>query len=142
MLRKTTRKRLEWYLQQKYALFTLRITQNRSTGFPPAEIAFGHNLCSPLDLLAEELEPFISSIVKVREWVENLLQRISLVREAMLDIQERTGKKCKEQYDKTSIVGKLLEKGELVLIRNPGLHSKLDSVWDCPSHYSHFWKEA
>ena len=74
MLRKTTRKRLEWHLQLKYALFALRITPNRSTGFPLAEIAFGHNLCSPLDLLAEELEPFTSLNVKVREWVENLLQ--------------------------------------------------------------------
>ena len=65
VLRETTRKMLEWHLQLKYALFALRRTPNRSTGFPPAEIAFGHNLCSPLDLLAEELEPFISSNVKV-----------------------------------------------------------------------------
>ena len=50
----------------------------------------------------------------------------------MLDIQERTSKKHKEQYNKTSIGGKLFEKGELVFIRNPGLHSKLDSVWDGP----------
>ena len=121
---------LEWHLQLKYALFAFRIIPNRSTGFLPAEIAFGHNLFSPLDLLAEELEPFTSSYVKIREWVENLLQRISLVREAMLDIQEWTSKKRKEQYDKTSIVGKLFEKSELVLIRKPGLHSKLDSVWD------------
>ena len=73
----------------------LRIPPNRSKGLPPAEIVFGHDLCSPLDLLAEELEPFTSSNVKVREWVENLLQRISLEREAMLDIQERTSKKTK-----------------------------------------------
>ena len=59
--------------------------------------AFGHNLCSLLDLLAEELESFTSSNVKVREWVVKLLQRISLVREAMLDVQERTSKKRKEQ---------------------------------------------
>ena len=52
--------------------------------------------------------------------------------EAKLDIQEWTSKKCKEQYDKTSIVGKLFGKGELVLIHNPGLHSKLYSVWDGP----------
>ena len=26
----------------------------------------------------------------------------------------------------------MFEKGELVLIRNPGLHSQLDSVWDGP----------
>ena len=26
----------------------------------------------------------------------------------------------------------MFEKGELVLIRNPGLHSKFDSVWDGP----------
>ena len=26
----------------------------------------------------------------------------------------------------------MFEKGELVLIHNPGLHSKLDSVWDGP----------
>ena len=67
MLRKTTRKSLEWHLQLKYALFALKVTPNRSTGFPPAEIAIGHNLCSPLDLLAEELEQFTSSNVKVRE---------------------------------------------------------------------------
>ena len=50
----------------------------------------------------------------------------------MLDIQERTSKKRKEQYDKTCIGEKLFEKSELVLIRNPDLHSKLDSVWDGP----------
>ena len=94
--KKKTRIRLEWHLQLKYALFALRVTPNRCTGFPPAETAFGHNLCSPLDLLAEELEPFTSSNIKVRELVENLLQRISLVREAMLHIQERTSKKRKE----------------------------------------------
>ena len=53
ILRKTTRKRLEWHLQLKYALFAFRIIPNRSTVFPPAEIAFGHNLFSPMDLLAE-----------------------------------------------------------------------------------------
>ena len=29
--------------------------------FPPATIAFGHNLCSFLDIVAKELKPFISS---------------------------------------------------------------------------------
>ena len=48
----------------------------------------------------------------------------------MLDIQEKISKKRKEQYDKTSIGGKLFEKGEQALIRNPDLHIKLDSVWD------------
>ena len=131
MLRKTTRKGLEWHLQLKYALFALRVTPNRSTGFPPAQIAFGHNLCSPLDLLADELEPSTSSNVKVSEWVEKLMERITLVREAMSDIQERTSQKRKEQYDKTAIAGKTFKEGQLVLTRNPGLH-KLDSVWDGP----------
>ena len=50
----------------------------------------------------------------------------------MSDIQERTTQKRKEQYDKTAIAWKTFKEGQLVLTRNPGLHSKLDSVWDGP----------
>ena len=58
---------------------------------------------------------------------------ITLVREAMSDIQERTSQKRKEQYDKTAITWKTFKEGQLVLTCNPaGLHSKLDSVWDGP----------
>ncbi len=64
MLRKLDHQGLEWDDQLKFALFAVRSTPNRSTGYSPFQVIYGKNLRSPLHLVLEELDPHTASTVK------------------------------------------------------------------------------
>ena len=57
MLRKLANKDLPWDEQVKFALYAIRATPNRSTGFAPFEVIHGRVLRSPLDVVVQEIDP-------------------------------------------------------------------------------------
>ena len=57
MLRKLASKVLPWDDQVKFALYAIRATPNKSTGFAPLEVIHGRVLRSPLDVVVQEIDP-------------------------------------------------------------------------------------
>jgi len=53
MLSKASAKGLDWVRQLPFAIFALRQAPNRTTGYSPFELVYGHNVRTPLDLLYE-----------------------------------------------------------------------------------------
>ena len=74
MLRKLVTKDLAWDEQLKFALYAIRATPNRSTGFAPFD---GRVLRSPLDVVVLEIEPVHSRNVCAVEWLEELTRRVT-----------------------------------------------------------------
>ena len=131
MLRKLDHQGLEWDDQLKFALFAVRSTPNRSTGYSPFEIIYGKNLRSPLHLVLEELDPHTASKANVVEWVEDLNRRVTLVRKEVEKNELRSREERKTCFDKNAKLRKY-KAGELVLTRYPGLHNKLECAWEGP----------
>ena len=69
--------------------------------------------------------------IHVCKWVEELQERFEIIRDCVKEKKEKAKRKMKEEYDKKARVRELKE-GSLVLLRVPGLHNKLDDMWDGP----------
>ena len=131
MLRKLTKKDLPWDEQVKFALYAIRATPNRSTGFAPFEIIHGKNLRSPLDVVVQEIDPQDVRSIKAVEWLTELNKRVKLIREEVEKNIKSAQQDRKERHDKTAVVRKFVV-GEKVLTRLPGLRSKLEGSWEGP----------
>ena len=126
-----TEEQLDWPTQLKFALYAVRSTPNRSTGFSPFELVYGKNLRSPLDLLLDELDPKTTRNTKALEWLEELDRRVAVLREAMVKNVRTAQSKRKDMYDKGAVV-RTFKKGEMVLTRLPGLQNKLEGGYEGP----------
>ena len=131
MLRKLANKDLPWDEQVKFALYAIRATPNRSTGFAPFEVIHGRVLRSPLDVVVQEIDPCSTSNVKAVEWLEELNRRVNRIRDELGRNVERAQCERKERHDKQAVNRKFTV-GEKVLTRVPGLRSKLDGSWEGP----------
>lgn len=68
MIKKLQSADISWPDQVKLAMYAIRSTLNRSTGFSPFQIVYGQNRRSPLDLVLQEFhEPIAIRNVKVIE---------------------------------------------------------------------------
>ena len=120
------KKDLPWDSQLKFALFAVRATPNKSTGYAPFEIIHGKVLRSPLDVVLNDIDPVQSHNVKAVEWLEEFSRRVTKIRE---EVQVNIGKaqqERKERHDQRAVVRKK------VLTRVPGLKSKLEGSWEGP----------
>ena len=131
MLRKLTEEQLDWPTQLQFALYAVRSTPNRSTGFSPFELVYGKNLRSPLDLLLDELDPKTTRNTKALEWLEELDRRVTVLIEAMVKNVRTAQSKRKDIYDKGAVV-RTFKKGEMVLTRLPGPKNKLEGGYEGP----------
>ncbi len=131
MLRKLDHQGLEWDDQLKFALFAVRSTPNRSTGYSPFQIIYGKNLRSPLHLVLEELDPHTASKVNVMTWVEDLNRRVTLIRKEVKQNEITSREERKTSFNRKSKL-RNYKVGELVLTRYPGLRNKLDCAWEGP----------
>ena len=80
---------------------------------------------SPLDLIREEVETEESQPVKVREWLEQLNDKLDLVHDAARQCERDIRKAA---YDKGAAQRKFVV-GDMVLLRTPGMHGKLEEAW-------------
>ena len=76
----------------KFALYAIRSAPNRSMGFTPFEIIYGHNMKSPLDIVIQEIEPRTSRNLKAEEWLTELNQSVRLIREQVVKNMESAQK--------------------------------------------------
>ena len=131
MLRKLCLHDLPWPDQLKFALYAIRATPNRTIGFSPFEVVHGRKLSSPLDIVIDEIQPRTTRNVKAVEWLEELLRRVQVVRKQMKQNQKESQRKRKETYDTKSVM-RSFKPGDMVLVRLPGMHGKLESAWGGP----------
>ena len=131
MLRKLVKKDIPWDEQLKFALYAIRATPNKSTGFAPFQIIHGRVFRSPLEVVLQEIDPVECTNVKAVEWLVELGRRVSKISE---EVEANIGKaQCerKDRHDKKAVV-QTFERGDKVLTRIPGLKSKLEGSWEGP----------
>ena len=131
MLHKLASKDLPWADQVKFALYAIRTTPNKSTGYAPFEVIHGRVLKSPLDVVVHEIELAHSRNVKAVEWLAELNRRVARIRKEV--VKNVTKAQCdkKERHDRQA-VGRSFKKGDRLLTRVPGQRSKLEGSWEGP----------
>ena len=121
----------EWDRHLKYLLFAYRSTPHCATGYSPFTLMFGREVSGPLDILQEAWLQGDAEKSSVFEWltcVKAQMHDLSI----LVSQKEKVAKhKMKCEYDK-SISIKKFAVGDMVLVWNPGLHSKMGASWSGP----------
>ena len=120
-----------WDRQLKYLLFAYRDTPHCVTGFSPFTLLFGRDVKGPLELLSSTWLEGESEEANVSEWLLNVKARMVEMSEIVSDRERKAKQEMKHFYDKSAKV-KLFAVGEMVLVRKPGLHSKMGDSWEGP----------
>ena len=120
-----------WDRHLKYLLFTYRDTPHCITGFSPFTLLFGRDVKGPLDLLRNSWLEGEMEDTNVSEWLLNVRARMVEMAEVVSDRERKAKSDMKRFYDKSAKVKKFCE-GEMVLVRKPGLHSKMGDFWEGP----------
>ena len=122
---------LDWVRQIPFVLFALRQAPNRTTGFSPFELVYGHYVRMLLDVIYEGWRGKVGEGLAVGVWAEELCERLEILR----DVAVRNGLvesgKRKTYYDRGKCA-RVLADGDKVLCRIPGMVAKLDDSWDGP----------
>ena len=131
MLEKATAIGFDWVKQLPFVVFALRQAPNRSTGFSPFELVYGHNVRTSLDTLYEGWRNDKARKLDVSSWVEELCSRLEVMREIAVSNAFTESAKKKVSYDKSSLDRTFCE-GNKVLCRIPGMVFKLQDSWEGP----------
>ena len=131
MLMKATSLGMDWVGQVPFALFALRSSPNRDTGFSPFELVFGHNVRTPLDILHQGWAEMSFQDLNVEEWSEWLVARLEIWHDLLRERGKEASKSRKKAHDKRA-VDRTLEAGDLVWYRVPGMIKKLRESWHGP----------
>ena len=129
MLEKATALGFDWVKQLPFVVFALRQAPNRSTGFSPFELVYGHNVRTSLDILYEGWRNDKARKLDVSSWVEELCSRLEVMREIAVSNALTESAKKKVSYDKSSLDRTFCEENN-VLCRIPGMVFKLQDSWE------------
>jgi len=131
MLRKLCKDDVSWTNQLKFALFGVRSTPNRSTGYSLFEIVYGRNLNLPFDLVLQEIQPGTVKNVKAVEWLDQLRDRVKATREIAAEHLKAAQEAIKAAHAEKAVTRSFVP-GDMVLVRLPGLYGKLEGAWEEP----------
>ena len=131
MLTKAAQAGLDWVGQIPFALFALRAAPNRDTQFFPFELVYGRRVRTPLDILHQGWAQVEFEDLKTEEWAEWLVDRLQHWHDVMRERGESASRKRKLEVDRKAVDRKL-EKGDVVLVRIPGVPHKLAEAWHGP----------
>ena len=131
MLKRTDTDLKYWDRHLKYLLFAYRDTPHCVTGFSPFTLLFGRQVKRPLDLLRNSWLEGEAEDVNVSEWLLDVRARMSEMALIISDREVKAKAEMKKFYDR-SAKAKTFSDGEMVLVRKPGLHSKMGDSWDGP----------
>ena len=118
-----------WDTQLKFLLFTYRDTPHCVTGFSPFTLLFGREVKGPLSMLNSAWLEGTDEDGSISEWLLCVRERMAEMALIVSDHELKAKQIMKKQYDKTTSV-KSFSAGEMVLVRKPGLQSKLGDTWD------------
>ena len=125
-----------WDRQLKYLLFAYRDTPHCVTGFSPFTLLFGRDVRGPLELLHSAWLEGVSEEANVSEWLLNVKAWMVDMSEIVSDREMKAKREMRHFYDKSAKI-KSFAVGEMVLVRKPGLHSKLGDAWEGPYQVEH-----
>ena len=131
MLTKAVSLGQDWVGQVPFALFALRSSPNRDTGFSPFQLVFGHSVRTPLDILHQGWAEMSFQDLNTEEWSEWLVARLESWHDILRDRGEEASKNRKKAHDKRA-VERTLVKGDRVWCRIPGMTKKLKESWHGP----------
>ena len=131
MLTKAAKAGQDWVGQIPFALFALRAAPNRDTLFSPYELVLGRQMRTPLDIVHQGWVESEFQELDVQEWAEWLRDRLEVMHDVQRDRAKKAGLDRKKSFDKKT-VNRVLEKGDKVLCRLPGMASKLKESWHGP----------
>ena len=131
MLTKAASLGMDWVAQVPFALFALRSSPNRDTGFSPFELVFGHSVRTPLDILHQGWAQLSFQELNVEEWSEWLVARLEVWHDLLRDRGKAASAVRKKAHDKKA-VDRTLVKGDRVWCRIPGMTKKLKESWHGP----------
>ena len=120
-----------WDKQLKYLLFAYRDTPHCVTGFSPFTLMFGRDVKGPLELVRSDWLEGKGEDASVGDWLINVKARMAEMSEIVSDREKKAKKDMKHFYDRSAKMKNFVE-GEMVLVRKPGLHSKLGDSWEGP----------
>ena len=120
-----------WDRQLKYLLFAYRDTPHCVTGFSPFSLLFGRDVNGPLDFLNHNWIEGVADEANVSEWLVNVKARMAEMAVIVSDRELKAKADMKRYYDRSAKV-KTFGVGEMVLVRKPGLHSKMGASWEGP----------
>ena len=128
MLTKAAREGQDWVGQVPFALFALRAAPNRDTGFSPFELVYGRRVRTPLDVLHQGWTQDEFEGLNCSEWADWLVSKLECWHDVMRERETEASKHRKIDFDKKAVC-RVLEVGDLVLIRKPGIIPKLEEAW-------------
>ena len=102
MLRKAISSHLHWPKQVKLCLFALRSIPNQSTRYSPFELLYGRGMNSPIDLVAGEWEEHPTTTVNIPRWMEQVCQRLDVIRASARENGLEVIAKSKAHYDRNT----------------------------------------
>ena len=120
-----------WDRMLKYILFAYRDTPHCVTGFSPFTLMFGRDVKGPLELLRFDWMEGVNEKANVNEWLASVKARMLDMSELVSDREKKAKMEMKKYYDRSARV-KNFDVGEMVLVRKPGLHSKVGDSWEGP----------
>ena len=120
-----------WDKQLKYLLFAYRDTPHCVTGFSPFTLMFGREVKGPLDLLSTSWLEGDNENASVGEWLLCVQARMRDMAVIVSDRERKAKATMKGFYDRSAKV-KVFEAGDMVLVRKPGILSKMGDSWEGP----------
>ena len=120
-----------WDKQLKYLLFAYRDTPHSVTGFSPFTLMFGREVKGPLDLQSTSWLERDNENASVGEWLLCVQARMRDMAVIVSDHERKAKANMKGFYDRSAKV-KVFEAGDMVLVRKPGILSKMGDSWEGP----------
>ena len=104
---------------------------NWDTLMSPYELIYGRQARTPLDVLHHGWVEQENFSLDVSEWSECLAEKLEVLRDVMRERVLKAVEDRKTYYDKKSMT-RVLDEGDLVWCRVPGMDHKLKEVWHGP----------
>ena len=123
----------DWEAFLPLMLFALRQCPNRDTGYTPYEFLYGRNIRTPLDVLYAGWVENVGEQMDVCDWVEQLQGRLETLRDFAASTALTETDKRVELYNRGKSE-RVLNVGDRVLCRIPGMCAKLEDSWEGPVH--------
>ncbi len=131
ILKKCISCKTDWVQQIPFVLFVLRQMPNSEHGSSPFELIYGSRSRTPLEALYFGLNEFNGRNLKTGAWVNDLADKLQLIRDKAALATTHTIEKRKEMYDKNA-KDREFQVGQKVRYRIPGKLSALSESWDGP----------
>ena len=131
LLAKASDDGIDWVSFLPLALSAIRSVPCRSSGFSPAELVFGKNPRNFLDVLFEEWSNPSYSSVDVTSWVQQLQDKLELLRDTAT-LNNHLARSKQNTHKAKSRSHRKYKPGDLVFTRIPGCRAVLQVSWEGP----------